>query len=167
MTREQAIKRIAEIDKMFADANDWGSWMAEASKERNFLFEKFDMLPKTYSGVKPSAEHVSIMRTSIDNAAIKGVVAIWTDAEGRVIAAESNFDTSCYSGFTLPKSQSMRARSAVQREVIRQYCSPAMYDCLDGHTVDRIAELMMCKDHKITLRAVGYNDAEKNEIERP
>ena len=104
---------------------------------------------------------------SVSDSYLKGVVAIWTDPEGRVIAAESDFENSAYSGFSLGKSQSMRARNAVQRDAVRKYCSPVLTDCLDGHSFDRIAELMRIKGHKITLRAVGYNDAEKNEIERP
>lgn len=35
--REDAEKRVAEIDAMFEKATGWGSWMVMAANEREFL----------------------------------------------------------------------------------------------------------------------------------
>lgn len=37
MTADEVRARIAEIDKWFAEATGWGSWMAMASSERQSL----------------------------------------------------------------------------------------------------------------------------------
>lgn len=40
-TREEAVKRIAEIDAMFEGATGWGSWMVMAANEREALADRF------------------------------------------------------------------------------------------------------------------------------
>jgi hypothetical protein len=35
--REEAEKRVAEIDAMFEEATGWGSWMVAVANEREFL----------------------------------------------------------------------------------------------------------------------------------
>jgi TnpA family transposase len=35
--REEAEKRVAEIDAMFEQATGWGSWTVSAANEREFL----------------------------------------------------------------------------------------------------------------------------------
>lgn len=47
MTREEAEARIAEIDRNFEQASDWGSWMVECANEREALADKFG-LPHKY-----------------------------------------------------------------------------------------------------------------------
>jgi len=39
--REAAKERVAKIDKKFEEASGWGSWMADASKERENLANRF------------------------------------------------------------------------------------------------------------------------------
>lgn len=41
MTREEAEKRIGEIDAMFDEATGWGSWMVMAANEREALANQF------------------------------------------------------------------------------------------------------------------------------
>jgi hypothetical protein len=43
MTRDEAIKRIAEIDAMFAEATGWGSWMVMCANEREALANEFGL----------------------------------------------------------------------------------------------------------------------------
>lgn len=38
---ESARKRVAEIDKMFDEAADWGSWMVMCANEREDLADRF------------------------------------------------------------------------------------------------------------------------------
>lgn len=40
---QAAIKRIAEIDKMFEEATGWGSWMVECANEREALADKYNL----------------------------------------------------------------------------------------------------------------------------
>ena len=40
-TREEAAKRVAEIDAMFEGATGWGSWMLMAANEREALADRF------------------------------------------------------------------------------------------------------------------------------
>lgn len=43
LTREEAIIRVGEIDKMFADATGWGSWMVSCANEREALADEFNL----------------------------------------------------------------------------------------------------------------------------
>lgn len=96
----------------------------------------------------------------------KGVIGIWTDPEGRVIATAADFDRSGYGGFKTWEAQRLRARDAVHREVVRAYCSPAVTDCLSSYLLKSIAEEMLRKGHRITMRSVGYDEETQREIER-
>ena len=39
--REEAMRRVAEIDAMFDDATGWGSWMVMAANEREALADRY------------------------------------------------------------------------------------------------------------------------------
>lgn len=41
--KEEAIKRIAEIDAMFEAATGWGSWMVDCANEREDLATQFNL----------------------------------------------------------------------------------------------------------------------------
>ena len=41
MTKQEAVKRVAEIDAMFDGATGWGSWMVSAANDREALADKF------------------------------------------------------------------------------------------------------------------------------
>jgi hypothetical protein len=43
MTRDEAVTRIAEIDKMFEEATCWGSWMVMCANEREALATEFGL----------------------------------------------------------------------------------------------------------------------------
>ena len=96
----------------------------------------------------------------------KGVIAIWTDPEGRVIATESDFELSGYGGFKIWEAQRMRARNSVYREAVRAYCSPAVSKVLSSYLLEGIANEMMKSGHRITLRAIGYDDEVSEAISR-
>lgn len=53
-TKEQAIKRVAEIDAKFESATGWGSWMVMCANEREALATRFGLeqkwLARTGSG---------------------------------------------------------------------------------------------------------------------
>lgn len=99
----------------------------------------------------------------------KGVIAIVTTPRGDVIATAADFERSGYGGFKLWEAQKMRARDNVRRETIRRYSSAALSDALDGYAVDVICERLFTRadgSHKITYRAVGYDDDTADAIER-
>jgi hypothetical protein len=43
MGKEEAVKRVAEIDAMFEKATGWGSWMVMCANEREDLANQFGL----------------------------------------------------------------------------------------------------------------------------
>lgn len=96
----------------------------------------------------------------------KGVIAIWTDPHGSVMATKADFNRSGYGGFKLWEAQRLRARKFVQWDAVKAYCSPVVTDCLTEYLIEEIAQEMQRKGHKVTIRALGYDGPTKDEIER-
>lgn len=99
----------------------------------------------------------------------QGVIAIVTSPRGDVIATAADFQRSGYGGFKLWEAQKMRARDSARRETIRRYSSPLLSDALDGYAVDVICQRLFSgapASHKITFRAVGYDDETADAVER-
>lgn len=86
----------------------------------------------------------------------KGIIAIWTDPEGNVIATEADFDRSGYGGCKLWEAQRMRVNRAIAWSAVRAYCSPAVTDALTSYLLEQIAREMRNKGHKVTLREIGW-----------
>lgn len=95
-----------------------------------------------------------------------GVIAIWIDPQGSVMATCADFNKSGYGGFKLWEAQRMRAIKFVQGAAINAYCSPVLTDCLSEYLREQIAQEMQRNGHKIVLRAVGYEGDVKDAIER-
>ena len=72
----------------------------------------------------------------------KGIVAVWTDDGGRTTVSVSDFDLSGYGGFTLQRSQEIRAKRSLQIEIVKRYCSPAVSDVLESYDCERIVDKM-------------------------
>lgn len=96
----------------------------------------------------------------------KGVIAIWTDAAGEVIATVADFDRSGYGGFKLWEAQRMRSESQVKAAAIRAYCSPAVTDALSNYLYDQISREMLQRGHKLNCVAVGWPEDVAAEISR-
>jgi len=67
-----------------------------------------------------------------------GVVGVYVDREGRVIASVSDFDQSGYGGFTLLESQERRAKPKLERAVVDAYCSHVVFNALDAYDFTEI-----------------------------
>lgn len=67
-----------------------------------------------------------------------GVVAIYTDKDGRVIASVSDFDRSGYGGCSLEEAQGIRAKRALSRAVANAYCSPVFADKLNWMDCEKV-----------------------------
>lgn len=89
--------------------------------------------------------------------ALKGVVGIYTDPDGHVIASVSEFETHGYGGFTLLQAQEHRAHQALARAVVQAYASERLWKALDG----RCSEILnrLCRDGgKATFIPVGHGE---------
>lgn len=96
----------------------------------------------------------------------QGIIAIMTSPDGDVIATATDFNRSGMGGCKLWEAQMWRARDQVKWAMVRAYCSPAVTDALSSYLLEQIANEMIRKGHKLTLRAVGYPDDVRSEVER-
>lgn len=96
----------------------------------------------------------------------KGIIAIMTSPDGDVIATATDFNRSGMGGCKLWEAQMWRARDRVKWAAVRAYSSPALTDALDSYLLGQIADRMLQKGHKLTLRAVGYPEDVQAEVER-
>lgn len=75
-----------------------------------------------------------------DPAILPGVIAVLTDEDGRVIAAEADFDQSSYAGFALVQSQASRVRRSVSTAMVNAYASPALTRAISPYDRERLME---------------------------
>lgn len=102
-----------------------------------------------------------------EHPAPKGVIAIMTSPDGRVVASESDFDPSSAAGFQNWQRQRSRARAKANRATVDAYCSPVITEVLDQHDIDGICDdLCRKKGYRLTLKAIGYEGDIREEIER-
>lgn len=99
-------------------------------------------------------------------AAPQGIIAIMTSADGDVIATAADFNRSGMGGCKLWEAQMWRAKDQVKYATVRAYCSPVVANALSSYLLGQIAEELCRKGHKITVRAIGYADDVRAEIER-
>lgn len=85
----------------------------------------------------------------------KGVVAIYTDPDGHVIASATDFNKTGMGGCTLQETQSYRAKAALAGNVVRAYCSTALTDALSNYLCQQILEALQEKGGKVTILPIG------------
>lgn len=90
-------------------------------------------------------------------AQVNGVVALFIDKEGRVLANASDFNTSGYGGFSLQQSQEIRVKSSLAHEVLEKLASPLICAAVDTYDAKKIMD-SMCSSCgcRVELVAVGY-----------
>lgn len=86
-----------------------------------------------------------------------GVLAIFTDPEGDVVASVSDFDRSGYGGFTLEEAQKLRATRALNDAVIRAYCSERILTCITDGGADQIVRAMERNGWRRTVLPIGHD----------
>jgi len=88
----------------------------------------------------------------------KGIIGIFTNPKGDVIATATIFDP-------IPQwQQESLARMRLAVEVARAYCAPDYARAISTHTSEAIMnDMQRTKGFTITMVPVGYNDNEKEE----
>ena len=90
----------------------------------------------------------------------RGVVAVFTDKHGRVIASVSDFEPSGYGGCSLRQSQETRAKTQLAIEVIRGYCADPVCEVLRNYDCQQIMRDMVNKGAQVTIIPVGHEAPE-------
>ena len=80
-------------------------------------------------------------RTGVTMSDPVGVVAVFV-VDDRVAASASDFGSDTYGGFGLFESQRIRARDALARRVLEEYCSPIVPNSLDTYNCKLIVDKM-------------------------
>lgn len=89
----------------------------------------------------------------------KGVLAIFIDPEGNVIASAADFDGTVSAGFTLAEAQEYRAKRALTREVLHAYCSDRIVPRISDHLAVQVVENLIRSGWKRQIVAIGHPDA--------
>jgi hypothetical protein len=83
-----------------------------------------------------------------------------------VIATADDFNRSGMGGCKLWEAQRMRAERAVTFAVVRAYCSRTVSDAINDYLAEQIwRALRDTGKHRMTFRAVGWADEDRQEIE--
>lgn len=91
----------------------------------------------------------------------KGVTAIFSAPDGRVIAHASDFSESRNGGLTLREAQEMRAKRALYSAAVRAMCNADMASAIREHQAEEIVQAM-CRKHghavQVLTHGQGRND---------
>lgn len=86
---------------------------------------------------------------------IQGVVKVFLNERGQVIAHAADFDRGGYGGFTLQQSQAHRVDERLGRAVIDAYSSPDLSRALSRFNVGDMMRTLVnqygCKVHEINI----------------
>lgn len=86
---------------------------------------------------------------------VTGVVQIFVNEEGYVIAHAADFNSSAYGGFTLIESQRLRVRDALALNVVNAYSSPGLVRGFDEgdarRVIARLVEKCGCRIHEVVV----------------
>jgi hypothetical protein len=83
----------------------------------------------------------------------RGVVGIYTDVRGNVIASTSDFADDKPDGTRLAEAQEWRAKDALCRAVVNAYCSQVVYNALGAY---ECAQIVYKLDGKMTFIRIGH-----------
>lgn len=91
----------------------------------------------------------------------KGLVAVFTDEDGRHIASVTDFHKDRPGGFKMIEAQRHRVRDALAWKVIEAYASPNLTRAIADYDRKQILDRLV-RDHKCTVKIipVGYTDDE-------
>lgn len=89
----------------------------------------------------------------------KGVVAVFIDETGHVIASASDFKTDRPGGFSVQEAQSARARSALTWAVMNAYASPRLVRGLHSYQAEETIRRLV-NDHgcQVAVISVGHGE---------
>lgn len=84
---------------------------------------------------------------------IRGVVALFLNERGQVIAEAVDFDNQGFGGFGLKRSQEIRANNRLSRAVVAAYCSPDFERAVSSYQADDIVRTLV-DTHKCSVRRI-------------
>jgi hypothetical protein len=87
-----------------------------------------------------------------------GVVAIFIDKEGDVVASVSDFKQDGYGGFSLFEAQKIRVERKIATAVMGAYCSAVILDALDDEDCRRIVRRLVQKGARISIVPIGHDE---------
>lgn len=87
----------------------------------------------------------------------RGIVGIFTDKLGRVVATVAEFGTDCYGRCSLRESQTYRAKHMLNLEVVRGYCSEMIHEAFENYDCDKIVQRLVRGGATVTFVPVGYD----------
>jgi hypothetical protein len=91
----------------------------------------------------------------------KGVIAIFTDDEGRVIATAADFNPDRPGGFKMIEAQRTRATRQLAWKVVDAYASPGLTRAISEYEREQIVRTLQTQHKcKVTVSAIGYSDDE-------
>lgn len=91
----------------------------------------------------------------------KGVIAIFSDEKGRVIATAADFAPDRPGGFKMIEAQRMRATRRLAWKVIDAYASPALTRAMSEYEREQIVRQLQTKHEcKVTVEPIGYTEEE-------
>lgn len=91
----------------------------------------------------------------------KGVIAVFTDERGNVIASQADFAPDRPGGFTMIEAQRRRAEDLLASKVVYAYASPALGRAIDPYTAQQIVR-KLTSNHGCKMKTIpiGYSDEE-------
>lgn len=91
----------------------------------------------------------------------KGVLAVFTDDEGRVIANAADFHPDRPGGFKMIEAQRLRVQRAIAWKVVEAYASPRLTRAISEYEREQIVRTLQTQHKcKVTLIPIGYSDEE-------
>lgn len=86
-----------------------------------------------------------------------GMVAIFIDPSGRVIASVTDFARDVYGGVSLQKAQTYRVQRRLELEVVKACCSDIIVRAMDDYDCEQlVARLVRKCGCKVSLIPVGH-----------
>lgn len=91
----------------------------------------------------------------------KGLVAVFTDEAGNVIATATDFAPDCLGGFKMIEAQRYRVKVSLAWKVIEAYASPKLTRAISEYHREQIYnDLQVRHGCKVTFVAIGYTGEE-------
>lgn len=87
-----------------------------------------------------------------------GVVGIFTDKLGRVVATVSDFNRDAPGGCSLREGQTWRCQRLLALEVVRAYCSQMILEGIEAYDCERILSRLCEKGATTTYIPIGHPD---------
>ena len=89
----------------------------------------------------------------------KGMIGIFTNKHGTVVAADADFSQETTSTRPLRASQKERVSRLLARKVVAHYASQLLQEALDAEDCEQIMYKMVDKGATVTIFPIGHDNA--------